>query len=86
VSRPRSQLGEINVPICCGGVVVNAGDLIVADAEGIVVVPRTGATSVHEHLSARRIRGTCAAPGSRPAVPLETSAHDFWRLSSRLHD
>ena len=46
VSRPKSQLGEINVPICCGGVVVNAGDLIMADAEGIVVVPRAEATSV----------------------------------------
>jgi regulator of RNase E activity RraA len=32
--------GEINFPICCGGVVVNPGDLIVADAAGIIVVPR----------------------------------------------
>ena len=32
--------GEINFPICCGGVVVNAGDIIVADAAGVVVVPQ----------------------------------------------
>jgi regulator of RNase E activity RraA len=32
--------GEINYPICCGGVVINPGDLIVADAAGIIVVPR----------------------------------------------
>jgi RraA family protein len=32
--------GEINFPICCGGVVVNPGDLVVADGAGIVVVPR----------------------------------------------
>src|SRR6185503_19312298 len=32
--------GEINFPICCGGVVVNPGDLIVADAMGVVVVPQ----------------------------------------------
>jgi RraA family protein len=32
--------GEINFPICCGGVVVNPGDIIVADAAGIIVVPR----------------------------------------------
>jgi len=32
--------GEINFPICIGGVVVNPGDLIVGDSTGIVVVPR----------------------------------------------
>ena len=32
--------GEINYPICCGGVVVSPGDIIVADAAGIVLVPR----------------------------------------------
>jgi len=32
--------GEINFPICCGGVVVNPGDLIVGDAMGVVVVPQ----------------------------------------------
>ena len=32
--------GEINYPISCGGVVVSPGDVIVADAAGIVVVPR----------------------------------------------
>jgi len=58
VSRPKSQLGEINVPICCGGVVVNAGDLIVADAEGIVVVPRTEATTVLEHVQERSLKAT----------------------------
>ena len=32
--------GEINFPICCGGVVVNPGDIIVGDAMGVVVVPQ----------------------------------------------
>lgn len=32
--------GEINFPICLGGVVVNPGDLIVGDSAGLVVVPR----------------------------------------------
>jgi RraA family protein len=31
--------GEINYPICCGGVVVNPGDLVVGDAMGVVIVP-----------------------------------------------
>jgi RraA family protein len=32
--------GEINFPISCGGIVVNPGDIIVADAAGVVLVPR----------------------------------------------
>jgi regulator of RNase E activity RraA len=32
--------GEINVPISCGGTVVSAGDIVVGDADGVVVVPR----------------------------------------------
>jgi regulator of RNase E activity RraA len=32
--------GEIGYPISCGGIVVNPGDVIVADLNGVVVVPR----------------------------------------------
>ena len=32
--------GEINYPICCGGIVVNPGDVIVADGAGVVVIPQ----------------------------------------------
>jgi 4-hydroxy-4-methyl-2-oxoglutarate aldolase len=56
VSRAKSQLGEINVAVSCGGVVVNAGDIIVADAEGIVVVPRDDAALVLEHVRHRARR------------------------------
>jgi RraA family protein len=42
--------GEINYPICCGGVVVNPGDLIVADAAGAIVVPREITAEVLERL------------------------------------
>jgi RraA family protein len=32
--------GEINYPICCGGTVVNPGDVLVADRAGIVIIPQ----------------------------------------------
>jgi RraA family protein len=31
--------GEVNVPIACGGVIVNPGDIVVADRDGIAVIP-----------------------------------------------
>lgn len=38
--------GEINVPISCGGTVVNPGDIIVGDADGVAVVPAAHAAEV----------------------------------------
>lgn len=38
--------GAINVPVTCGGVAVNPGDIICGDADGIVVVPRADAERV----------------------------------------
>ena len=32
--------GEINFPICCGGIVVRPGDVICGDQNGVVVVPQ----------------------------------------------
>ena len=44
--------GEINVPISCGGTVVNPGDIIVGDADGVVVVPRGDAQVVLDAVAA----------------------------------
>lgn len=40
------RFGGVNVPVDCGGVRVNANDIIVADQDGVVVVPREHAAEV----------------------------------------
>lgn len=36
----KAGVGEINVPVSCGGVSINPGDIIVGDADGVVVIPQ----------------------------------------------
>jgi regulator of RNase E activity RraA len=52
--RPgRNEIESVNRPIVCGGVLVVPGDVIVADGDGVLVVPRAVAAEVASY--ARRI-------------------------------
>jgi regulator of RNase E activity RraA len=46
----------VNVPIACGGVVVTPGDLVLADAHGIVVVPADAGDDLLELLDQAKTR------------------------------
>ena len=46
VAAPKIGPGEVNVPIACAGVVVMPGDIVVADLDGVVILPKDCAASV----------------------------------------
>lgn len=48
--RPgRNELESVNKPVSVGGVLINPGDVVVADGDGVIVVPRKYAEQVAEY-------------------------------------
>ena len=39
-SKGRGRIMALDVPVACGGVMVNTGDLVFGDADGVVVIPK----------------------------------------------
>ena len=79
-SPAKHDLGEINVPVCCGGVIVEPGDVVVGDAEGVAIVPRRHAEEVAAQLPRYELRQ------SIEEFPLADLARGFEERTRRFQE
>jgi 4-hydroxy-4-methyl-2-oxoglutarate aldolase len=78
----KATAGSVNVPVVAGGAQINPGDVIVADIDGVVVVPRDQAAEIAQLGDARLVKEET----SRQKLRNGELGLDFYGLRSRLKE
>jgi 4-hydroxy-4-methyl-2-oxoglutarate aldolase len=76
----KATAGSVNVPVVCAGATVRPGDVIVADADGVVVVKRETSAEVARFASERFAK----EQKTRERLKAGELGVDFYGLRSKL--
>jgi regulator of RNase E activity RraA len=76
----RMEPIEVNVPITCGGVLVNPGDIVLADEIGVVVVPQEEAGEVLERAREQAAKEEETRKRIKEGKTVEELLSEFGRL------